>query len=417
MKQNSLTDFDVAVVGGGPAGMMAAIAAADIGVKVILLEARENLGTKLLISGHGRGNITNEVSSIKELVEKIGTNGKFLYSAFNYFGPKQVREFFAQLGVDTKVEDNGRVFPKSDSAKDILRVLKNKLKELKVTILFGKKVTDIEVKNNKITKLIGMDWEVVAKNYIIATGGKSYPQTGSDGSAFVWLQKIGHSITPLAPALTSVMVKEKWVKDLAGLSFNADLNLYLNGKKKLTVTGDALFTHQGLSGPAIINISRNIGEMLIMGKVEVRIDFVPVHDFALLDKILERSTANMGAKQVKNGLGAYWPERLTETVCSIVGIDANKKMHDLTREERRTIARWLKEFILTVDKIGGFDQAMATSGGVALTEADQRTMKSKKIDNLFFAGEILEPVGPTGGYNLQIAWSTGKLAGISAAKD
>lgn len=403
--------YNLAVIGGGPAGMIAAGRAGELGSRVVLLEKNEQLGTKLLLSGKGRCNITNAEENLQKLVNIYGQNGRFLYSALNKYSNQDVVEFFEGRGIKTKVERGGRVFPVSDSAKDIVGCLEKYLEDNNVAVKFNSPVEKIIVSSNKITKIIlSGDKEIMADNYVFATGGKSYPGTGSTGDAYKWLRNIGHTVVEPKPALTPVIVKEGVVKKLEGLSLkNVEVSLW--DERKLAANfGEALFTDNGLSGPIVLNLSKIISESE-KKDLKIKIDFKPALDYSILDKRIQRDFAEQSNKQFKNSLNQLLPKKLIPVIIELSKIERNKKVNEVTRDERKRVVKLLKEFKFSVKELVGFAKAIVTAGGVDLKEVDPRTMKSKIIDNLYFAGEILDIDGPTGGYNLQVAWSTGYLVG------
>jgi len=409
--------FDVAVIGAGPAGMIAAGRAAELGAKVILIEKNKKPGIKLLLTGKGRCNITNAEFNLRKLVENYGKNGKFLFHAFSVFGPKDVVNFFEKLNLKTKIERGKRIFPLSDKSEDVLRTLINYLTKNKVNIIYNSAVIGIDCKNNKIKKLILKNEEVVAKNYIFCTGGKSYPSTGSTGDGFKWAAGLGHRIEKLSPVLVPIKIKESWVKELQGLSLkNVEISVFQKGKKERSEFGECLFTHFGLSGPIILEISKNVGELLKNGEVKLLLDLKPALDFAKLDERVQRDFKKYQNKLFKNCLVDLLPRKLIPVIVKLSNINPEKKINMVTKEERHNLVRLLKNVEMTARELLGFDSAIVTSGGISLDEIDHKTMRSKVIDNLFFAGEIIDADGPTGGFNLQICWSTGYLAGESAAK-
>jgi len=411
-------NFDVAVIGGGPAGMMAAGRAAKLGAHVVLLEKNGNLGKKLLITGKGRCNITQAEFDMKKFTEKLnGKKGKFLFHALSVFGPEDVIDFFEKRNLKTKIERGGRVFPVSDRSRDVLNVLAGYLKDGKVKIISEAEVAGFEMKNGKIECANLKNGKIYADNFIIATGGKSYALTGSTGDGYVWAEKLGHKIIALVPALVPIRVKEEWAKDLQGLSLkNIQIIVWQDGKKQETRFGEMLFTHFGLSGPIILDVSKKVGELLTKGKVIMQIDLKPALDTEQLDKRLQRDFTNNINKDFKNYLPDLLPKKMIETIIKLSGIEADKKINSISKEERKKLISLLKNLQLEASDLLGYDQAIITSGGVDLKEIDPRTMRSKIVSNLFFAGEIIDLDGPTGGYNLQICWSTGYLAGESAAK-
>jgi hypothetical protein len=415
--KNDKFNCEVAVIGGGPAGMMAAIAAAQRGAKTILLEKNAAPGKKLLLTGGGRGNFCNAESDLRKLAANYGQNGPFLFHSFSQFGPKEAIEFFNGLGVKTKIENNNRVFPKSDRAADILNALIAGLNGLNVEIVCGARIIGIEKENNSIKKIVldNRD-DIVAKNYIIATGGKSYPQTGSAGDGYLWAQALGHKIDPLSPALVPVGIKEDRVKDLAGIALeNPKISVFQNNKKLFSVQGELLFAHFGVSGPAILNIGGRIAESAKNGAVFIHLDFLPeIADGELQKKILGNFQKNPN-KIVKNCLADFLPAALTEAVCRAAAVDAEKTANNIEKKERRRIAEAMKNFKLETGKTFPIESGMITGGGVDIAEIDHKTMRSKIIRNLFFAGEIINVHGPTGGFNLLQCWSTGRLAGREAS--
>ncbi|MBU1177998.1 NAD(P)/FAD-dependent oxidoreductase [Patescibacteria group bacterium] len=410
--------YNLAVIGGGPAGMMAAGQAAELGSRVVLLEKNEQLGIKLLLAGKGRCNITNAEEDLSKFINSYGRNGRFLYSALHKFSNREVVEFFVDRGVKTKIERGGRVFPASDNAREVVSCLEKYLADNRVEIKFNSAVEKIIIGsgNKKIAKVILKNGgEIVADNFVLAAGGKSYPGTGSTGDAYKWLKEMGHTVVEPRPALTPVIVKEKIVKKLEGLSLkNVEVSLW--GKRKLdSCFGEALFTGNGLSGPIILNLSEKVSENEAKD-LKIKIDFKPALDYPTLDKRIQRDFAEQNNKQFKNSLNKLLPQKLIPVIIELSGIEGNRKVNEVTRTERKKIVKLLKEFELSVVGLVGFTKAIVTSGGVELKEVDPQTMKSKIIDNLYFAGEILDINGPTGGYNLQVAWSTGYLAGESSLR-
>jgi predicted Rossmann fold flavoprotein len=418
--KNNLQKFDVAVVGGGPAGMIAAGRAAELGARVVLIEKNKNLGKKLLITGKGRCNITNAEFKGMEFIEKLGKNRKFLFSSFSAFGPKEIIEFFEIRGLPTKTERGGRVFPVSDKAQDVLNKLLDYLKENGVRVAYNSRVRGVEMKRNKI-QFIKIDSgkqteKIYADKFILCTGGKSYPATGSTGEGYILVKKLGHKIIEPRPALTPIKTKEDWVKNLQGLSLkNVKVNIFQNSKKQDERFGEMLFTHFGLSGPIILDVSKKIGELLQKGEVRIEIDLKPALSFPELSKRIQKDFTENGKKDFKNYLNELLPQKMIETFIQLSGIEARKKIHFITQVERKRMLHLLKNLSVTAGRLADFDQAIITNGGVDIHEVDSKTMQSKIISNLFFAGEILDLDGPTGGFNLQICWSTGYAAGTYAS--
>jgi len=407
--------YDVAVIGGGSAGMIAAGKAGELGSRVVLIEKNKDLGTKLLITGKGRCNITNKGDELKEIINRFGKNGKFLFSAFSKFGVDETIIFFESKGLKTKIERGGRVFPVSNESRDVLDVLIKYLKKSHVNVKTNSEVRKIIKKQNRIEKIMLVNGEeIIADNFIICTGGKSHPITGSTGDGYRWAEKIGHTIAKLSPSLVPIIVKEKYVKDLEGLSLkNVEISIYKDEKKINSRFGEAIFTANGMSGPIILDMSKEIGEEL-PGDIRMQIDFKPALDFVKLDKRIQRDFEKSPKKLFKNSLNELLPNKLISVIIRLSGIDPNKKVNSITKEERKRLPHLLKEFSLGIKGLETFKKAIITTGGINLNEVDQKTMKSKLIDNLYFAGEVLNLDGPTGGYNLQVCWTTGYIAGESA---
>lgn len=407
--------YDVVVIGGGPAGMISAGRAGTRGLGVVLLEKKAFLGLKLMITGKGRCNLTNAEEDFKKFIGAYGPSGKFLYSALHKFSNQDVVDFFNNYGLSTKVERGNRIFPVSDQAGSVVDCLEKYLQDNKVEVKLQSPIEKINFKNKKITGVVlNNGEEIIAHNFIIATGGKSYPGTGSTGDAYAWLAKMGHTIVKPKPALTPVIVKENFLKRLEGLSLK-NVSVSLWGKKKIaSVFGEALFTNNGLSGPIILNLSKKITENKEKD-YKLKINFKPALDSQTLDKRIQKDFAEQRNKQFKNGLDGLLPKKLIPVIIDLSGIDGNKKINEVTKIERKKLLNLLQDFELTVVDLVGFEKAIITAGGVSLKEIDPQTMKSKIMDNLYLAGEVLDIDGPTGGYNLQVAWSTGYTAGDSVA--
>ena len=408
--------FDVAIIGGGPAGMISAGRAGELEASVVLIEKNKNLGKKLLITGKGRCNITNRENNSGEFIGKFGKNGKFLFSAFSRFGVEETINFFEKLNLKTKIERGGRIFPVSDKSQDALEALIGYLKKSNVKIKLNSEVKEIIKKDNKIEKIIlANNEEITANKFIISTGGKSYPETGSTGDGYKWVKKLGHTITNLSPSLVPVIVKEKIVEELEGLSLkNVEISVYRENKKIDSRFGEAIFTADGMSGPIIIDMSKKIGKELPQN-IKIKIDFKPALDFLKLDRRIREDFRRDSKKMFKNSLNDLLPQKLIPVIVKLSKINPDKKPSSITKEERKKLLHLLKEFTLEVRSLATYNKAIITSGGIELNEIDQKTMKSKLIDNLYFAGEILDIDGPTGGYNLQACWTTGYIAGESAA--
>ncbi|OGZ79516.1 MAG: hypothetical protein A2358_03585 [Candidatus Staskawiczbacteria bacterium RIFOXYB1_FULL_37_44] len=400
--------WDVAIIGGGPAGIMSAIQSAANGFNVVLIEKNKQLGKKFLLTGNGRCNLTNAELDLKKLVANYH-NGEFLYRAFSPpaggFGPKETIKFFEDLGIKTKTEAGNRVFPENNSAEEILEALKKYLEKNKVKIIYDSAAEGFELKNKKILKIIlNNNKKITAKKYILTTGGKSYAKSGSDGAGYKLAEKLGHSIIKPSPALTPIILKEDWVKKLQGISLK---NIKIFGE-----SGEILFTHFGISGPVALNISGKIGELLKKNEVKIFMDLFPeLNQQEILENFQELLKKYL-RQAIKNILTEFVPERFAEVLLEIIKIDKNKIANNLSKSEKNIIVRALKGFEMTAEGVLGFDNAMATRGGISLKEINHKTMQSKLIDNLFFAGEIIDVDGKTGGFNLQMCWSTGHLASM-----
>ena len=406
--------YNVAVIGGGPAGIIAAGRAGELGSHVVLIEKNKALGSKLLITGKGRCNLTNKVNDLKKIIDKFGKNGKFLFSALSKFGVDETINFFEENGLKTKVERGNRVFPMSDKSQDVINTLTRYLRKSHVDIKTNSEVRKIIKKNNKIEKiLLTSGEEIIADNFIICTGGKSHPRTGSTGDGYRWAEKVGHTVNRLLPSLVPIIVKERYVKRLEGLSLkNVEISIYKNGKKIISRFGEAIFTADGMSGPIILDMSKEIGKEL-HNKIKMQIDFKPALDFVKLSKRIQRDFQKNPNKLFRNGLNDLLPKKLIPVIVKLSKINLNKKVNSVTKEERKRLVHLLKEFSLEIKGLQDFKRAIITTGGIKLSEIDHKTMKSKLIDNLYFAGEILDLDGPTGGYNLQVCWTTGYIAGES----
>jgi len=403
--------FDTAVIGGGAAGLMAAASAAEKGAKVVLIEKMGSTGRKIRISGKGRCNITNTIKDTREFIEHFGKKGKFLYPAVNSFSTSDTVNFFNSLGLATRVEKDFKVFPVSDLAIEVVSTLNNHLKKLNVKVLPGAIIKDIQ-KNECFSVSLQND-TVFCKTLIIATGGMSYPKTGSTGDGYAYAEKFGHSIVRPVPALTPVVVKENWIGELQGLSLiKTRFSIYKNGKKLTDEINDAVFTENGLSGPAIYELTRKTD--VTERDLTLSLDMYPDTEHHILEKKIADTAAANGKKMVKNVLEAFFQPKLLPTAMKICGIDPEMRSGVLSRKQRKELVKIMKDMRLTIDRFEGFEKAVVTAGGVALKEIEGKTMESKLTPGLFFAGEVIDLDGPTGGFNLQMCWSTGRLAGKSA---
>ncbi|MBX4189663.1 NAD(P)/FAD-dependent oxidoreductase [Candidatus Parcubacteria bacterium] len=409
--------WDVIVVGGGPAGMMAAGRAAECGLKVLLVEKNKSLGQKLLITGGGRCNVTNSEFDTRKLLDKFKDNGKFLFSAFSQWAVKETLDFFHTRGMETKVENELRTFPVSNSAQSVWDVLVEYLKENDVTVLSDSPVTNIAVEDGKIIGVKTKNKIIKGRSVVIATGGTSRPETGSTGDAYQWLRDLGHAVVEPTPSLVPVALKDTWVKKLAGVSLsNIKLTLFQNGVKQNSLKGKVLFTHFGLSGPAVLNMSRDIGELLKYGEVVLSLDLLPTEDYSTLNTKLQELFKKHDKKKLRNSLSDLIPSALSPAVIELSKIDGDTPCNSVTREERLALVHLLKDIPLQVDKLLGVEKAIITSGGVSLDEVDFKTMRSRLFPNLYLVGDILNIDRPSGGYSLQLCWTTGFVAGNSISK-
>lgn len=404
---------NVAVVGGGAAGMIAAIAAAENGHKVTLYEHNEKLGKKLFITGKGRCNVTN-ASDIDEIFNNIVTNSKFLYSSIYTFTNDMVMDFFEKDGLKLKVERGNRVFPASDHSSDVIKVLEKRLKKSGVTVKLNTNVERLLWDDSGIKGIVEENKDIMADAVIMATGGLSYKSTGSDGSGFKMVTGAGHSTSEFSPALVPITIEEDYPKEMQGVSLkNIEVEI-LNGKKKIySAFGEMLFTHFGVTGPVILSASSKIIKHLKNGNLTLKIDLKPALTEEQLDTRILRDFKENINRDFKNSLDGLLPKKMIEPIIRYSGIPFDKKVNAITREERRNLVKAFKEFTMTINGIRGYDEAIITHGGVTVKEINPATMESKLIKGLYFAGEMIDVDALTGGYNLQIAWSTGYLAGTS----
>lgn len=409
------TVWDVVVVGGGPAGMMAAGTAAERGARVLLIEKNKILGKKLLITGGGRCNVTNAEFDTRALLAKFKGSGKFLFSTFSQRDVQATLDFFHSKNMPTKIEAEKRVFPASNTAQSVWDVLVTYMKEGKVTVMTDAPVIGFITHEQKIIAVkIKGGTEIKGKSFILATGGKSRPETGSTGDGLKWLKDIGHTVHEMNASLVPVAVKDVWVKQLSGISLpEVKITVLQNGVKQLMKKGKILFTHFGVSGPTILNMSGDIGELLKYGEVVISLDVVPTIVSDMLDKKLQelfREQSNN--KKFKNALSALVPSTLAGVVIEVSKIDPDTFCHSITREERLRLGQVLKHLTMRAGKLLGLEKAVVTSGGIDLGEVDFKTMRSRKYDNLYVVGDVLNIDRPSGGYSLQLCWTTGYVAGM-----
>ena len=409
---------NVIVVGGGAAGMMAAVFAARNGQNVQLLEKNEKLGKKLFITGKGRCNITN-AADIEDLFTAVISNPKFLYSGFYSFTNQQVIDFFEELGVKTKIERGERVFPVSDHSSDVIAAFSRELKSLGVSVSLHTEVKELLCEQDKVCGvLLTNGKKMKADAVIVATGGISYPSTGSTGDGYRFAKEAGHKVTELLPSLVPMEVRQWYAKELQGLSLrNIEIRI-TDGKKKLYEEfGEMLFTHYGVTGPVILSASSVVGKTLRKKELTLHIDLKPALSEEQLDKRILREFDTNHNKQYKNSIDSLFPAKLKPVMIELSEIEPEKKVNEITKEERQRLVHLIKDFTMTLTGLRGYNEAIITKGGVSVKEIDPGTMESKIIKGLYFAGEVLDLDAVTGGYNLQIAWSTGYLAGINAGCD
>ena len=403
----------IAIIGGGPAGMMAAIKAAEKGHSVHLFEKNEKLGKKLYITGKGRCNLTNDTDTFSFL-DNVVSNSKFLLSAINVFSPEKTMAYFESIGLQLKVERGNRVFPTSDKASDVTKALEKALLKNSVNIEYNEIVTEIIVENGQIkglkTNFSTYDFDSV----IIATGGKSYPSTGSTGDGYKFAKELGHSIKQLRPSLVGFNLKGNFYKDVQGLSLkNVQLSVFRGDKLIFSELGEMLFTHYGISGPLVLSASCHVCREDLYN-IKATIDLKPALDYNMLEKRILRDFEELKGKNMYNSLIKLLPKSLINVILSASEIKEEKSNAELSKQERERLINNLKAFPIEINSLRGFEEAIITSGGVSTKEINPKTMESKLVKGLFFAGEVIDIDAYTGGYNIQIALSTGYLAGINA---
>lgn len=407
----------VIVIGGGPAGMFAAYFAAKNGHKVTLLEQNEKLGKKLYITGKGRCNITN-ASDMENLFANVCSNEKFLYSAFYSYTNDQVVEFFESYGLRTKVERGNRVFPVSDHSSDVINTLSKALKDVGVEVKLYTKVTKLLTENQAINGVVLENGDtLMADAVVLATGGISYPSTGATGDGYRFAEGLNHKIVEPTPSLVPFEIQESWVTEMQGLALkNVAITIEREGKKLYSDFGEMLFTHFGVSGPMILSASASIKPAYFKDfahELKLSIDLKPALDREQLDKRILKDFEEAKNKQYKNSIQKLLPSKMIPIIINLSGIDPDKKVNEITKEERMKLVDLLKGLPMTIIGLRGWNEAIITKGGVSVKNVNPSTMESKLVNGLYFAGELLDLDAMTGGYNLQIAWSTGYLAGNS----
>jgi hypothetical protein len=409
--------WDVIIIGGGASGMMAGAVAGARSLSVLVLDKNNNLGEKLKITGGGRCNITNNEPDIHRLLKVYGENASLLYTPFSIFGVKDTFKYFESRGLPLVVQARNRVFPSTEKALDVFNVLNKELIKNNVVIKTGCTVNGfIHADGNKIINVNTNQGQFYAKSFILATGGMSHPETGSTGDGFNFLNDLGHSVSPSTPDIVPIAVKENWVKKLSGTSLSfMKITFYLNNKKAFSKTGKILFTHFGLSGPLILNSAKSIKALLDKGEVTATIDAYPDTTIGDLEKkIIKIFDANKN-KILKTTIKEFVPEGMHHAVEDLMMnfIDTNIKVHSVIKEDRRKIVDLLKALPLSVEGLMGYDRSVVVDGGVDASEIDMKTMRSKLFSNLFVTGDLLHFNRNSGGYSLQICWTTGYIAGMS----
>ena len=395
--------------------MMAAGVAAEHGARTLLIEKNPRPGRKLLLTGGGRCNLTNIEYDIGTLAARY-RNGKFLYHALSAFGPAETVEFFKRIGLLTKADPGGRVFPVSERAFDVLRALEDWLSGLRVKVMNRANVSGFIKGEDGVAGVRLADGVLSARSYVLCTGGRSFPKTGSTGDGYSFARSLGHKISPLFPALVPLTVREDWLRQAEGASLSdAAISVIAGGKRRGTCRGECVFTGRGISGPAALNASGTVSEFAGRGEVKLTVDLAPGMGPSELDNELMESFDESPNRLLKNSVTGLLPPKLVPVILAVAGLDGEMRVNRLSRQGRQGLARTMKALELTVSGPGGFEKAMVTRGGVDTSEVDPKTMRSKLAGNLFLAGEVLDVDGESGGYNLQACWSTGWLAGANAA--
>jgi predicted Rossmann fold flavoprotein len=417
-----MEQFDAIVIGGGPAGLIAAGRAAELGERALLVEKNDSLGEKLLLAGRRRCNLTNALPDIDAFLSRYGERGgAFLRPAFARFGPKETLEFFKRNGVKTLVERGNRVFPDvspaNTGAQRVLDALLIYCKKGKVRILRRSPVRSLKVKNGRVERLVTAAEELFAGRYIVATGGKSYPKTGSEGDGYRFAEQAGHTVAAPVPALVPVKTRETWVKLAHNCNLrNVKLSVAVNGEKVDERFGEMEFTNFGVSGPIVMDLSSFVSDWMKRGTVSLVLDLKPALSLEKLIARVERDFEKYADRQFGRAIADLLPSALIPMILELSDVPPDKPAAWVAPEERADLAFLLKNVPLTVNGLWSFDHAIVTKGGVSLDEVDPATLRSKRCENLFFAGEVLDLNGPTGGFNLQACWSTGFVAGSRAAE-
>ncbi|MBF1756367.1 MAG: NAD(P)/FAD-dependent oxidoreductase [Veillonella tobetsuensis] len=405
----------IVVIGGGAAGLMAAVIAGREGARVILLEKMNMVGKKMGITGKGRCNITNS-ADISDFIKNTPGNGKFLYGAYERFSNVDLLALLHEWGLKTKVERGGRVFPESDSALEVRNLFMKMLKKYNVTVHLNEAVTKIVTKDNVVTGVVTTKDSYACEAVIIATGGASYPLTGSTGDGYRLAEGVGHSITDIRPSLVPIVTEESWVKDIMGLSLrNVEVSIVSKEKVQAKMFGEMMFTHFGVTGPTILSLSHTVGKLLRKKKtapIAVSINLKPALTAEVLDKRLQKDFDLYSKKQLANGMKDLLPSNLIPIIISLAKLDPAKPINQITKEERQQLCHVLQHMTLTVKGLRPVEEAIVTAGGISLKEFNPKTMESKLVKGLYGAGEVLDIDAFTGGYNLQAAFSTGYVAAM-----
>lgn len=415
MKKASV--WDVIVIGGGPAGMMAAAEAGKRGKRVLLLEKNAHVGKKLLITGGGRCNVTNNKPEVRTMLAQYKGAGKFLFSTFTQHGVKESISWFDKRNVSLKEENEGRLFPVSDSAKTICDTLLTTIKEAGVTVRTKAPVSGIthDKKSGEFLVTLTTGEILRAESCIVSTGGTSRPETGATGDAYPWLKKLGHTIVPNSFALVPLTLKNSWTKKLSGLTLtNIKLTLFADNKKQSVHKGKVLFTHVGITGPTVLNLSKTVGELLLHSEVTFMLDLFPDKDAGEFKTYLQKQLELHSNKKLKNVLAEIIPATLASVILKELKISGDTQCHSVSKETRTTLSLFLKAIPLEVRGLLGEEKAVVSSGGVALEDIDFKTMESKVTPGLYIIGDLLNIDRPSGGYSLQLCWSTGYVAGNHA---
>lgn len=405
----------IVVIGGGAAGLMAAVIAGREGARVILLEKMNMVGKKMGITGKGRCNITNS-ADISDFIKNTPGNGKYLYGAYERFSNVDLLALLHEWGLKTKVERGGRVFPESDSALEVRNLFMKMLKKYNVTVHLNEAVTKIVTKDNVVTGVVTTKESYACEAVIIATGGASYPLTGSTGDGYRLAEGVGHSITDIRPSLVPIVTEESWVKDIMGLSLrNVEVSIVSKEKVQAKMFGEMMFTHFGVTGPTILSLSHTVGKLLRKKKtapIAVSINLKPALTAEVLDKRLQKDFDLYSKKQLANGMKDLLPSNLIPIIISLAKLDPAKPINQITKEERQQLCHVLQHMTLTVKGLRPVEEAIVTAGGISLKEFNPKTMESKLVKGLYGAGEVLDIDAFTGGYNLQAAFSTGYVAAM-----